>query len=88
MLGHTQNFSSFGPLILHLPGGAESAPPLTQMWNWDPLTIRVKAIFRRVGAESAPPPSLCTNRDNTVAVCNCIEYIIEVDVEILSSGPT
>ena len=25
--GHTQNFSSFGPLILHLPGGAESAPP-------------------------------------------------------------
>ena len=27
MWGHTQNFSSFGPLILHLPGGAESAPP-------------------------------------------------------------
>ena len=22
-------------------GGAESAPPLTQMWSWDPLTIRV-----------------------------------------------
>ena len=42
MWGHTQNFSSFGPLILHLPGGAESAPPLTQMWSWDPLTIRVK----------------------------------------------
>ena len=34
MWGHTQNFSSFGPLILHL-----------QMWSWDPLTSRVKYNF-------------------------------------------
>ena len=40
--GHTQNFSSFGPLILHLPGGGWISPPLTQMCSWDPLTIRVK----------------------------------------------
>ena len=27
MWGHTQNFSSFGPLILHLPGGGWISPP-------------------------------------------------------------
>ena len=26
-------------------GGAESAPPLTQMCSWDPLTIRVKNYY-------------------------------------------
>ena len=41
MWGHIQNFISFGPLILHLPGGAQCAPPLSQMWSWDPLSIRV-----------------------------------------------
>ena len=25
-------------------GGAESAPPLTQMCSWDPLTIRVNTL--------------------------------------------
>ena len=42
MWGHTQNFSSFGPLILHLAGGGTMCPPLSQMWSWDPLSIRVK----------------------------------------------
>ena len=40
MRGHTQNFSLYGPSILHLPGGG--LIQLTQMWSWDPLTIRVK----------------------------------------------
>ena len=44
MWGHTQNFNSFEPLILHLPGGSWISPPLTQMWSWDPLTIRVKIV--------------------------------------------
>ena len=43
MWGNTQNFSSFGPLILYLPGGGHNVPPpLTQMCSRDPLTIRVK----------------------------------------------
>ena len=46
MWGHTQIFSSFGPLILHLPGGGWISPPLTQIWSWDPLTIRVNILIR------------------------------------------
>ena len=29
MWGHTQNFSSFGPVILYLPGGGWISPPLS-----------------------------------------------------------
>ena len=46
MWGHTQNLSSFGSLILHLAGEAQCAPPLSQMWSWDPLNIRVKIISK------------------------------------------
>ena len=37
MRSHT---TSLGPLILHLPGGAESAGPPFQRWASDPLSIR------------------------------------------------
>ena len=30
-------------------GGAESAPPLTQMCSWDPLTIRVNSALNVIG---------------------------------------
>ena len=53
MWGHTQNLSSFGSLILHLAGEAQCAPPLSQMWSWDPLSIRVKQTYGKLNWASS-----------------------------------
>ena len=36
-------------------GRAESAPPLTQMCSWDPLTIRVKTLLRHYSKWALTP---------------------------------
>ena len=39
-------------------GGAQCAPPLSQMWSWDPLSIRVKTLLRHYAKRALTPRSL------------------------------
>ena len=79
MWGHTQNFSSFGPLILHLPGGGWISPPLTQMCSWDPLTIRVKRVKMPVVTCCKEKAQLThSNKERFILLCRLLPLVLHV----------
>ena len=52
MWGHTRNFSSFGPLILHLPGGGWISPPPHSNVKLGPPHYRVKTLLRHYAQQA------------------------------------